>query len=55
MAAVARRSLVSQVVRLLPAAVLRALDGWSLAVARRRAARRQRKWLQQKAAHAAAK
>ena len=39
-----------QVVRNLPAPVLRALDAWSHRVARARALKRQRKWQQQKAA-----
>lgn len=44
----------SQLVRSLPAPVLRALDAWSFRVARRRALKRQQKWQQQKAAKAAA-
>ena len=39
-----------QLVRNLPAPVLRALDAWSLRVARGRALKRQRQWQQQKAA-----
>ncbi|MEJ8835470.1 hypothetical protein [Ramlibacter sp. AN1133] len=44
----------SQLVRSLPAPVLRALDAWSHRVARRRALKRQQKWQRQKAAKAAA-
>ena len=39
-----------QVVHSLPAPVLKALDAWSLRVARRRALKRQQKWQRQKAA-----
>lgn len=46
-------SLVSQVVRHLPSPLLGLLDAWSHRIARRRAAQRQRKWLQRKAAIAA--
>lgn len=42
-----------QLVRSLPAPVLRALDAWSHRVARRRALQRQQKWQRQKAAQAA--
>lgn len=42
-----------QMVRSLPAPLLRALDAWSHRVARRRALKRQLKWQQQKAAAAA--
>ena len=45
--------LAHQVVRSLPAPVLRALDAWSHRVARRRALKRQQKWQRRKAAAAA--
>ena len=43
-------SLVSILVQQLPGPLLKALDAWSHRVARRRAAERQRLWLQRKAA-----
>lgn len=54
MGAVVHPSLVSQVVRHLPAPLLKLLDGWSSAVARRRWQQRQQKWQQRKAATMAA-
>ena len=45
--------LAHQVIRNLPAPVLRALDAWSLRVARRRALKRQQLWQRRKAAAAA--
>jgi hypothetical protein len=47
-------SLVSQILRHLPAALVSVLDAWSQRVARRRWEQRQRKWLQRKAAAAVA-
>ena len=41
--------LATQVVRSLPAPVLRALDAWSYQVARRRALKRQQLWQKRKA------
>ena len=45
MATVAQPSVISQVVRALPAPMLALLDSWSHRVARRRAEQRQRLWL----------
>lgn len=53
MVSVVQPSLVAQIVRHLPAPLLRALDAWSYRIARRRDARRQRKWLQRATAPAA--
>lgn len=50
MGAVVHPSLVSQVVRHLPARLLNMLDAWSSALARRRWQQRQLKWQQRKAA-----
>lgn len=44
MATVADTGLISQVVRQLPAPVLRLLDAWSHRIARRRAQQRIRRW-----------
>ncbi|MBE7367623.1 hypothetical protein [Ramlibacter pallidus] len=49
MAAAAQHSLISQAVRALPGPLLSLLDHWSHRVAQRRAAQRQRLWLQEKA------
>ena len=49
MGTVVHPSLVSQVVQHLPAPLVRALDAWSHRLARRRAAERQRKWLERRA------
>ena len=54
MTAVVHPTLVSQVVRHLPAPLLRALDAWSYRVARRRAELRQRRWAERQAAAAKA-
>ena len=54
MGIVVHPSLVSQVVRHLPAPLLKLLDAWSSAVARRRWQQRQQKWQQRKAATVAA-
>ncbi len=54
MSAVHPQTLVSQLVRALPAPLVNLLDAWSHRIARRRAQQRQRKWLQRKAAQAAA-
>ncbi|NNU44685.1 hypothetical protein [Ramlibacter montanisoli] len=54
MGAVVHPSLVSQVVRHLPAPLLNLLDAWSSALARRRWQQRQLKWQQRKAATVAA-
>ena len=53
MGATLHSSLVSQIVQHLPRPLLSVLDAWSRRVARRRAALRQQKWLQRKAAMAA--
>lgn len=45
--------MVNQVVQGLPAPLRRALDAWSLRVARRRALERQRKWARRQAGAAA--
>lgn len=50
MGAVVHPSLVSQIVRHLPAPLLNMLDAWSSALARRRWQQRQLKWQQRKAA-----
>ena len=42
-------SLVGQLLHLLPVSVIGALDAWSHRVAQRRAAERQRRWLERKA------
>lgn len=52
MGATVHTSLVSQLVHFLPRPLLGALDAWSHRVARRRAALRQQKWQQRKAAQA---
>ena len=52
MGAIVSSSLVSQILRFLPAPVLRVLDAWSQRVARRRWEQRQRKWQQRKLAGA---
>ena len=54
MGATVSSSLVSQILRHLPAPLVRVLDAWSQRVARRRWEQRQRKWLQRQAAAAAA-
>lgn len=54
MGAVVHPSLVSQLVRHLPAPLLKLLDAWSSALARRRWHQRQLKWQQRKAAKVAA-
>jgi hypothetical protein len=46
-------SVVSQLLKRLPAPLLGALDAWSHRIARRRAEERQRKWLERKAGPAA--
>lgn len=53
MTALARTTWVTHALRLLPAAVLRALDDWSHRVAQRRAQQRRAQWLQRRAAAAA--
>ena len=50
MGATVHSSLVSQIVQHLPRPLLSVLDRWSQGVARRRWQKRQRKWLQRKAA-----
>ena len=50
MGAIARPTLVSVILRLLPGPLLRALDRWSQRVARRRREARQRSWQVQRAA-----
>lgn len=50
MAPVLHPSRVAQVVRFLPAALVKVLDAWSYRMARRRAQQRQRQWLARKAA-----
>jgi len=42
-------TIVSQLLQLLPAALVRPLDAWSHRIAQRRALERQQKWLQRKA------
>lgn len=49
MTTAAQTSVVSQVIRVLPAPVLRLLDAWSLRIARQRAQRRQLQWARRKA------
>ena len=53
MGALVHPSLVSVLVRQLPAPILRALDAWSRRVARRRWEQRQQRWQQRHAAGAA--
>lgn len=50
MSALARTSWVSQVLHLLPAPLLRALDAWSHRVAQRRLEERRARWLQRRGA-----
>jgi hypothetical protein len=52
MTTAAQTSVVSQVLRVLPAPVLRLLDAWSLRIARQRAQRRQQQWARRKLAQA---
>lgn len=52
MSSLARPSLVSVILRLLPGPLLRALDAWSRGMARRRWDERQRRWQQRQAAAA---
>jgi len=44
MSAAVQRSFIAQVLRVLPGPLLRAADGWSERIARRRREERQRKW-----------
>jgi hypothetical protein len=50
MASLVQPSMIAQVLRLLPGPLLRALDGWSQRVARRRWEQRQQRWAQRRAA-----
>jgi len=52
MASAVQTSVVSQMIRVLPAPVLRLLDAWSLRIARQRAQRRQQQWARRKLAQA---
>jgi hypothetical protein len=53
MSAIARPTFVTQVVRLLPAPLLRALDAWAHRQAQRRAQERRDAWLLRQAERAA--
>ena len=52
MASLVQPSMIAQVLRLLPGPLLRALDGWSQRVARRRREQRLQRWEQRRAATA---
>ena len=53
MTAIARTTWVSQTVRLLPPALLRALDGWAQRQARKRSQQRRDAWMLRQAERAA--